>query len=177
MDEAVPFGSHEYNIFFVLMLFARSSDILSTWIATPNLVLEANPIARKLRWKWGMVVNFGICVGFAFWPLSAVIISTTSVLVAARNFQMAWAMRSSGEMNYRAWFSERLDETPPSLFLFCLFAQTFLIGAVGGALVIFSRWDQLVPLGVGMGILGYAGAVLVFTLLSLWRNRRASRLR
>jgi hypothetical protein len=177
MEEAARFGSHEYNIYFVLLLFARSTDFLSTWIATPNLLLEANPLARALGWRWGFIVNFLLCVGFAFWPLTAIIIATTSVLVAARNFQLAWMMRSSGEANYRAWFAERLDETPPSLFLFCLFAQTVLTGLVGGALVLFSRWDQMVPLGVGMGILGYAIAVLLFTLLSLWRTRRAARLR
>ena len=177
MDEGVSFGSHDYNIFFVLLLFSRATDFLSTWIATPNLLLEANPIARKLRWKWGIIVNFFLCVGFAFWPLTAVIISTTSVLVAARNFQLAWMMRTSGEANYRAWFSERLEETPPSLFLFCLFAQTVLTALVGGALLLFSRIDQWISIGVGMGIVGYAIAVLFFTLLSLWRTRRAARLR
>ena len=28
-------------------------DFLSTWVATPNLVLEGNPIAKKLGWRWG----------------------------------------------------------------------------------------------------------------------------
>ena len=177
MVEVAPFGSHEYNIFFILLLFARATDILSTRIATPNLLLEANPIARKLRWRWGIIVNFFLCVGFAFWPLTAVIISTTSVLVAARNFQLAWLMRIMGEANYRAWFSERLEETPPSLFLFCLFAQTVLTGLVGGALLLFSRPEQWIAVGIGTGILGYALAVLFFTLLSLWRSRRAARLR
>src|ERR1041385_1895468 len=124
MAAELSFGSHDYNIFFVLLLFGRASDILSTRIATPNLLLEANPIARKLRWRWGIIVNFFLCVGFAFWPPTAVIISTTGVLVAARSFQLAWLRPIRGEANYRAWFSERLEETPPSLFLFCLFAQT-----------------------------------------------------
>lgn len=177
MEEGVPFWSREYKIFFVLLLFARSSDLLSTRIATPNLVLEANPIARALRWKWGMVVNFLFCLGFALWPLTAIIISTTSVLVAARNFQLAWLMRTSGEHNYRAWFSERLSETPPSLFLFCLFAQTSLTASVGVALILFSQWNQLITAGIGIGIVGYAIAVLFFTLLSLWRARRAARAR
>lgn len=177
IDEVAPFGSHAYNICFVLLLFARSMDFLSTWIATPNLVLEANPIARKLGWRGGIIVNFFLCVGFAFWPLTAVIISTTSVLVAARNFQLAWLMRSSGEDSYRAWFSERLEETPPSLFIFCLIAQTVLTGMVGGGLILFSRIDQWITIGIGMGIIGYAMAVLIFTLLSLWRSRRAARLR
>ena len=175
MEEWVPFGSHAYNLCFIILLFARATDFLSTWIATPNLLLEANPIARTLRWKWGIVVNIALCLTFARWPLTAVIISTTSVMVAARNFQLAWLMRTSGEDNYRAWFIERLEETPPTLFLFCLFGQTALTAMVGGALVFFSRWEQWIPFGIGLGIVGYAMAVLIFTLLSLIRSRRAAR--
>jgi hypothetical protein len=176
-DQAVPFGSHLYNVCFVLLLFARGMDFLSTRLATPNLLLEANPIARRLGWRGGMIVNFFFCVGFAFWPLPAVIISTTSVLVAARNFQLAWLMRTMGEHNYRDWFSERLQETPPSLFIFCLVAQTVLTGFVGGALLLFTPLDQWVTFGIGTGVIGYAAAVLVFTGLSLWRQRRAARMR
>ena len=175
MDRALLFGSIEYLVFLLLLLFSRGMDFLSTWIATPNLVLEANPIARRLRWKWGIPINLLLCVGFARWPLVAIIVSTTSVLVAARNFQHAWLMRSHGEDNYRHWFVERLDETPPGLFLFCLFAQTSLTGALGGVLILFSRLEQEVPLGIGMGIVGYALAVAIYTLLSLIRNRRMAR--
>ncbi len=178
MEDALPFGSREYVVFAALLVFARGADFLSTWIATPNLLLEANPLARKLGWKWGIPLNVLLCGTFAFFPLPAVIIATTSVLVAARNFQLAWLMRSTGEENYRDWFLDRLAETETSLFLFCLFAQTGLTAAVGGVLMYFSEWRgelQLVPLGIGMGILGYAVAVAVYTLLSLWRNRRAAR--
>ena len=173
MEEGVPFGSHEYNIFFVLLLFARATDFLSTWIATPNLVLEANPIARKLRWKWGIVVNFFLCVGFAFWPLTAVIISTTSVLVAARNFQSAWLMRSMGEERYRDWHVERIQETRITLYLFCLAGNTMLTAGVGAAVVYFSDL-AVVPAAIEMGIINYADAVTFFTLLGIWRMRRSA---
>jgi len=49
---------------------------------------------------------------------------------------------------------------------------------VGVALVIFSHFDDqvlVIPLGIGMGIVAYAMAVMVFTLLALWRGRRRSR--
>ncbi len=172
MDALVPFGSREYLIFLLLLLLSRSSDFLSTWIATPNLVLEANPLARKLGWRWGILMNLVLCGAFALWPLPAIIITTTSVLVAARNFQSAWLMRSSGEANYRDWFLDRLEATQPALFLFCLLAQTFLTAAVGAALILFSEMNQLVPLGIGMGIVTYAFAVTVYTMIALWRNRR-----
>src|SRR5215813_15497229 len=130
MEDFVQFGSRSYGLIFVLLLVSRGMDFLSTWVATPNLVLEGNPIAKKLGWKWGMAVNLVLCFVFAFWPLPAIVISTTSVLVAARNFQSAWLMRSLGERPYRDWHIERVQETNITLYLSCLFGQTFLTAGV-----------------------------------------------
>src|SRR5216683_1761211 len=100
-------------------------------------------------------------------------IGTTSVLVAARNFQVAWLMRSLGEENYRDWYVERLRQTGLPLYLFCLLGQTLLTASVGGALMYFTG-DSPIPFAVGFGIVGYALAVTFYTLLALWRIRRAS---
>ena len=156
---------------FLLLLVSRGMDFLSTWVATPNLVLEGNPIAKKLGWRWGIPLNVVLCFGFAFWPLPAIVISTTSVLVAARNFQSAWLMRSLGEQLYRDWHIERVQETSVTLYLFCLFAQTALTAGVGAAVIYFSDW-RLVPLAIGLGIVAYALAVAFYTLLGIWRLRR-----
>jgi hypothetical protein len=46
---------------------------------------------------------------------------------------------------------------------------------VGIVLVNFSHaagYVLIVPLGIGMGIIAYSVAVIVFTLLALWRGRR-----
>jgi hypothetical protein len=111
------------------------------------------------------------------WPLSAIVVSTASVLVAARNFQSAWLMRSMGEEAYRAWYSQRMAATPIALYLFCFAGNTLLSLLVGIALVIFSHADGyllVIPFGIGMGIIAYAMAVIVFTLLALWRGRQRS---
>ena len=170
MEDFIPFGSAAYFVLLGILVFARGMDFLSTWIATPNLVLEANPIAKRLGWKLGLLVNSILCVIFAAWPLPAIVISTTSMLVAARNLQSAWLMRSLGEDGYRFWMVDRIESTPAGLYLFCLIAQTFMIGAIGAVLMYFSP-THIVPLGIGMGIITYAVAVSVFTLLSLWRIR------
>ncbi|HWF19202.1 MAG TPA: hypothetical protein VG754_08040 [Verrucomicrobiae bacterium] len=172
MDDFVLFGSGIYCVVFALLAFARGMDFLSTWVATPNLVLEGNPLAKKLGWRWGIPVNVVLCFAFAFWPLAAIMISTTSVLVAARNFQHAWLMRSLGEESYRSWHIARIQETRVSLFLYCLLGQTALTGGVGAALIWFSL-PQVVPLAIGLGIVSYAIAVAFYTLLSVWRMRRA----
>lgn len=180
IDGAVPWGSREYLAMLLLLGFARGADFLSTWVATPRLVLEGNPIARWLGWRWGLVTNLFLVAVLARWPLAAIVVSTASVLVAARNFQSAWLMRSMGEEAYRNWFAERLSETRITLYLLCLAGNTLLMALVGGALLLFSiRYPeiQIAPLGIGMGMIAYALAVVLYTLLALWRARRRERLR
>ena len=172
MQEFVQFGSRDYFLMVLLLTFSRGMDFLSTWIATPNLVLEGNPIAKLLGWRWGGLVNVAICLGMALWPATAIAVSTMSVLVAARNFQSAWLMRGMGEEHYRDWHIARIQETPATLYLLCLAGNTLLIAAVGAGVLFFAR--TIVALSIGMGICGYATAVAFYTLLAIWRLRRAS---
>jgi hypothetical protein len=166
-----PFASRRYFVMFALLLVARGMDFLSTWLATPNLVLEGNPLAKKMGWKWGALVNFALCVAFAFWPLTAIIVVTAGLLVAAHNFHSAWLMRSMGEAAYREWFSERIAQTRMPLYVACLLGETLLTGAIGAALILFSEMDSI-AFAIGFGIVAYAGIVLFYTALSLWRQRR-----
>ena len=73
MDDFIPFASRSYALLFLLLIVSRGMDFLSTWVATPNMLLEGNPIAKKLGWKWGILLNFALCLGFAFWPLPAIV--------------------------------------------------------------------------------------------------------
>ena len=174
MDAAVTFASRDYCLLLLLLVFARGMDFLSTWIATPNLVLEGNPLAKKLGWKWGVALNVVLCGALAAWPLSAIVVATASVLVAARNFQSAWLMHSLGEEIYRQWHVERVQETRITVYLLCLAGNTLLTAGVGAALIYFSN-EWLVPFAIGMGMVAYAVAVAFYTLLAIWRIRRAAK--
>lgn len=175
-DDFVPFASRTYALVFLVLLVSRGMDFLSTWVATPNMVLEGNPIAKKLGWRWGIPINLGLCFFFACWPLPAMVISVTSVLVAARNFQQAWLMRSMGEQLYRDWHIERVQETSATLYLFCLFGQTALTAGVGAAVIYFGNRERENPmlLAIGLGIVAYALAVAFYTMLGVWRLRRST---
>jgi hypothetical protein len=170
-EDLFPFGSRGYLIMLSLLLFARGMDFFSTWVATPTLALEGNPLAKKMGWKVGGLVNLVLCFTFAFWPLTAIIVITAGLLVAAHNFHNAWLMRSMGEEAYRNWFSERLARTRRPLYILCLLGETILTGLVGAGLVYFSHIDS-VPFAIGSGIVAYAVIVLFYTSLSLWRGRR-----
>lgn len=166
-----PFGSPAYLLILGVVLFGRSMDLLSTWIATPTLELEANPLARHLGWRAGAVVNVVAAVFLALLPVAALSVATMSLLVAARNLQSAWLIRALGEHAYREWIADRYRETRRGVFLICLVLNTGLTGLVGAGLMLFSRW-QLVPFSVGFGIITYAAAVALFTGLGM---RRAAR--
>jgi hypothetical protein len=176
MDDLLFFGSPEYFLYLGLLVFSRGMDFLSTWIATPNLTLEANPLARRLGWRWGMVVNIVVCALAAFWPLPAIVIITTSLLVAARNLQSAWLMRALGEQGYRSWMADQLGQVPITFYVFCLLTQALLVAMIGVALM-YSSFPLLrqtfVPFAIGMGVLTYSVAVTFYTLLAVWRMRRS----
>jgi hypothetical protein len=174
MDDTVTFASRDYCLYLLLLIFARGMDFLSTWIATPNLVLEGNPLAKKLGWKWGLALNVVLCGALAAWPLSAIVVATASVLVAARNFQSAWLMHSLGEEIYRQWHVERVRETRITIYLLCLAGNTLLTAGIGTALIYFSDLRR-VPFAIGMGMVAYAVAVAFYTLLAIWRMRRAAK--
>ncbi len=174
MDDMFSFGGSKYFLLLALLLFGRGMDFLSTWTATPNLALEGNPIAKKLGWKWGLLLNAVLIVVLAMWPLSAIVVATASVLVAARNFQFAWLMRSLGEDAYREWHVQRVRETRVTLHLFCLAGNTVLTAVVGAALIGFSGM-RLVPFAVGMGLVAYAIAVAFYSLLAIWRIHRTTK--
>ncbi len=155
---APPFGP-AYWAGVALLLFARGLDFLSTWIATPNFLLEANPIARWLGWQGGLAVNLLVCLVAAVIPFLAVLMSVTSVLVAARNFQAAWVARTMGEYEYREHLETQFGRANKRLVLGCVWAQGLLYGAVGGAVVFLS--SDLLAQAAGWGIVGFGLAIAV----------------
>ncbi|MFO1487403.1 MAG: hypothetical protein U1F65_02900 [Verrucomicrobiota bacterium] len=171
MDDTVPFASNVYWLMLALLAFARAMDFISTWVATPELVLEGNPIAKKLGWRRGILLNIVICLGVAFWPASAVAVSTTSVLVAARNFQSAWLMRLMGEEAYRDWYVARIQEANLAVYLVCLAGNSLLHVGIGVALIWFGGYNWIAA-AIGLGMVVYAIAVVVYTSLAAWRIRR-----
>lgn len=146
--------------------FGRIADLLSTWIATPGLELEGNPLARWLGWKRGVLLNVIVVPIVACWPMLAVSLATTSCLVASRNLQQAWLMRTMGEARYRIWFSGRVLEASRGLVLGCHMGEALLTGGLGVVLMWLGP-QQVVSFGIGLGMAAYGFAVAVFTGWSL----------
>ena len=167
MDTIADAGSLWWWGSLLALLVGRALDLLSTRIATPRLENEGNPLSRRLGWRGGIVFSILISFGAAFVPLIAIILTTTSFLIAAENFRSAWLMRTMGEHNYRDWYLRRVSETPRALYFGCLLGKTLPFIFLGLVLAVFTGLN-LVSLGIGVGIIGYGLAVLLYT----WLARR-----
>lgn len=169
LDEWVKPGTSVWAWCCLAAVAGRAADMLSTWIASPRLELEGNPLSRWLGWRKGILLNVVLVPLVACWPMVAVSLATMSALVAARNLQQAWLMRSMGEAHYRFWFAQRLAQAPRGLVMGCHWAEAILTGGIGGVLMGLGPQD-VVSFGVGVGLAAYGFAVAFFTTLALRRG-------
>ena len=91
-----PWGPFTAGL-IALMALARGLDFLSTWLVTPKLGLEANPIMRRLRWGRMAVLNLPLMLlPLAHHGLSITFI-VTSLLAAGGNLVSGALARGMGE--------------------------------------------------------------------------------
>lgn len=103
--------------------------------------------------------------------MAALVVVTTSMLVAARNFKSAWLMRALGETDYSLLVGEAMLRAGWRTYLVSLLGEAGLVGLLGAAVAMTSQWPSP-PLAVGFGMIAYAVAVVFYSVLTLWRSRR-----
>jgi hypothetical protein len=84
------------HVLAALVLVSRLGDLGSTWLASPTLRLEANPLARRLGWRFGLL-TLGVAALPYYNTALGVMVLTASFLVTAYNLSGGWMMRALGE--------------------------------------------------------------------------------
>lgn len=84
-----------------MLFLARCGDILTTWLATPTMRLEANPIAKKLGWVFAVATIFTCFTAYVSQPLALALLGI-SLCVCASNASKLWMLRTLGEEEYLA---------------------------------------------------------------------------
>jgi len=84
------------HVLAALVLVSRLGDLGSTWLASPTLRLEANPIARRLGWRFA-ILSLGVAAVPYYNTSLGVMALTASFLVTASNLSSGWMMRALGE--------------------------------------------------------------------------------
>jgi hypothetical protein len=142
------------------MLLAQLGDIVSTWLATPKMRLEANPIARRLGWRPLTALKLAFCLLPYADPALAVMTLPVFLLVSSANTGKIWVMRAVGEEAYENWMLSAARKSRPGCAIAGVIAAAFFLW-LAGAILWFLCPDPVTDWGYwfGLGIMVYAVAM------------------
>jgi hypothetical protein len=140
------------HLLAVLLLIARLGDIGTTYLLSPNLKLEANPIIRKFRWPYA-IATLLICLIPYVSPRGAVTILVASLLVSMSNSLRLWLVRTVGEEAYYQSVVEAAGRANPRQSVALLFLPAVFMSLLAFAIFIFypdpdSDWGFWIAAGV-----------------------------
>ncbi|WP_455210931.1 hypothetical protein [Kaarinaea lacus] len=167
--------NHLPHLLAGLILIARLGDIGTTYLLSPKLKLEANPIVRRFRWPYALATLLVCFIPYVSEP-GAVLILVGSLLVSMSNSLRLWLVRTIGEEEYYRFVVQaaeraKLWESIALLFLpgffMCLFALTVY--------TFYSDPNKDWGFWIAAGIFAYALVLFVYMPVSFIRFRREAR--
>jgi hypothetical protein len=163
------------HLLCALILISRIGDIGSTYLVTPKLKLEANPIVRKLGWWFGLATVF-VCL-VPYWNTAAGVIALIpSLLVCASNTSRIWFVRAYGENEYLELLLRLARKSKVSHAIAGTLVSAGFIALIGMVLLLLCP-DPTKDWGywIGFGFLGYALVIGLYGSLYLVRLFRTAR--
>jgi hypothetical protein len=162
------------HVLCALLLLSRIGDIGTTYLVTPNLILEANPIVRKLGWPFALLTLGACFLPYIYLPV-AVAALMAFLLVSASNAGKIWIVRTVGEKAYAALLVDVARRSKLSHALLGIAASSFFVALAGGTVLLFYPSEDEWGFWLGLGVLVYAGAVWFYgTLATIRLFRRAA---
>ncbi|MHC5066851.1 MAG: hypothetical protein ACYTG5_23090 [Planctomycetota bacterium] len=154
------------HVLFALILLGRLGDVISTYLVTPNLHLEANPIARKLGWRFALLTVLICLVPYLVpHPLIAVILVPPFLMISANNVSKIWVVRAIGEKQMLASSLSAARSSSLRLAVTCTLVSAGFFALTGLALVWFSYQEAprtqvaMIAEYFGYGIVTFAIAI------------------
>jgi hypothetical protein len=146
------------HVLCALLLFARIGDVGTTFLITPSLKLEANPIIRKLGWRFALLTLAACALPYLSLPV-AVIVLIGSLFVSASNAGKIWIVRAIGEHAYAALLVDAARKSKLSHALIGVAASSFFIALAGATILLFYPAPANWGFWLGFGVVSYAVAV------------------
>jgi len=91
--------AHLVHVIAVATLISRLGDIGTTYLVTPTLKVEANPLVRKMGWRYALATTSLALIPY-YSIHGGVVVLTVSFIVCALNGSEALLARSLGEEKY-----------------------------------------------------------------------------
>ena len=153
-----------------LILLSRIGDIGTTFLVTPNLELEANPIMRRLGWRFALL-TLSACLVPYFNVDMGIMILVPFLMVSAGNASKIWIARTMGERPYKKFLLDIAARSRRRDALAGLALSAFFVVLLGCVLMLFYPDPADGPafwFGAGIVLYGLAmifhGSIFVFRL-------------
>jgi len=155
-----------------LLLLSRIGDIGSTYLITPTLKLEANPIVRRLKWRFAIATLLMAVVPYFSLP-AGVTLLITSLLVCASNCSRIWIARTLGETEYHLFLIRVARRAPVGLSIVFFLLSPLCMALIGGVIWLFypdlhESWGAWIAIGFVM----YAVTIALYGSLAFLRLRK-----
>jgi hypothetical protein len=150
------FLDHLKPVLCVLLLISRLGDILSTYMVTPSLALEANPIVKKLGWRFAWLTVL-ICFAPYFNVPGSLALLVAFLLVSASNTSKIWMVRAMGETEFRRLLLRLASTSKLSHALLATWISCSFLILMGAVICLFYPDPGVDPgFWLGGGIVLYA---------------------
>ena len=160
------------HLLAALILIARLGDIGTTYLVTPRLKLEANPLIRRFRWPYA-IATLLLCFTPYLSAPGAVIILVASLLVSTSNSLRIWLIRTVGEEEYHRYVVHNAGRAKPRRSLALLLLPGFFMSMLATTILLFYS-DPAHDWGfwIAVGVLAYAIVLLIYLPSSFLRYRK-----
>jgi hypothetical protein len=146
------------HFLFVFLLISRLGDVVSTLIATPQLKLESNIIARKLG-KPFMLLTILVSFIAYYSAYAAIILLVPSLLVSAMNIGKIWMMRTMGEDRYSALIADLARKSKPIHPVITNIASALFFSLIGFLIFVLYPDENSYGFAVATGFVGFGFAI------------------
>jgi hypothetical protein len=162
------------HIFCLLLLIGRLGDIVSTYIITPKLKLEANPIIRKFKFPFAFATIL-ICV-VPYWnPGFGLALIVASFLISFLNISKMWFLKTLGEDRALKLYIYVAQNSNLRLPIFLSIIACSFMAAIGLICLLFYPHSNDWGFYFGIGFVGFAVAIQIHTIFYFRKIFQASK--
>ena len=151
------------------VVLSRALDFLSTWLVTPGLALEANPLARRLRWGGMIALNLPLAALPLLHHGLAITLVVLSLLVAGTNLSHGALTRGMGEHNQREGQRRALRSMGLPAALAMNTAGSLVVCAGGGFMMALAPAPESNPWWAALGVVAFGVTGLVHVNVAMVR--------
>lgn len=171
MEDLLSRGQNFEHLLAILLLLARGGDIGSTYLASPTLRLETNPVIRRFRWPIA-VLSLALCLLPYYNTAMAVMVLAPSLLVSGSNLSRGWVAHAVGEEELLAFLRGAARRISLGKTLGFILGGAAFLALAGGVLLLLSGGEDSWAFWFASGVIVYGAAIGIYGSLFVLRLRR-----